>query len=504
MWFPSSRVAMASLALAVAGLAFALHQGTQVTAQTPPREESIVDTLRSWGKPDVTLFLTGHQHGYIEPCGCTGLANQKGGLARRDTLLTQIREQLGWDVLPLDAGNQVRRTGPQAAIKLQMTANALRAMKYAAVGFADDDLRTEFGSLISQVLESTDDLGRSDLFVCANVNILDSVATHRVLEEGGIRLGVTSVLGPKAVKKVPQGDIQISEPVAALKRSLGAMKAEGCSFTVVLAAATDEEARTLAKQVPGIDLIVVTDGAGEPRFPPEQVNGTTIVQTGTKGMYVGVVGLFNRNGKIQLRYQRCPLDAKLADSRRMLDSMAEYQKTLEEIIKREGFAGLGIAPKPHFRDQFVGSETCGDCHTQAYEKWLETPHHHATQSIAEPTERSEIHRHFDPECLSCHVTGWEPQAYLPYKSGYVDLQQSAHLHGNGCENCHGPGKSHVAAESDGADEATIKRLRQQMRLPLEKAEERCAHCHDGDNSPEFHKPGAFEKYWEAVAHPWKD
>ncbi len=39
-----------------------------------------------WSTPSVVLLVTGQQHGYIEPCGCTKLANQKGGLARRHTL----------------------------------------------------------------------------------------------------------------------------------------------------------------------------------------------------------------------------------------------------------------------------------------------------------------------------------------------------------------------------------------------------------------------------------
>ena len=41
---------------------------------------------------------------------------------------------------------------------------------------------------------------------------------------------------------------------------------------------------------------------------------------------------------------------------------------------------------------------------------------------------------------------------------------------NGCENCHGPGSAHVAAEQDGADEAAVTRLREEMRLSLADAE----------------------------------
>jgi len=56
-------------------------------------------------------------------------------------------------------------------------------------------------------------------------------------------------------------------------------------------------------------------------------------------------------------------------------------------------------------------------------------------------------RHFDPECLSCHVTGWEPQKYFPYESGIENLKETPDLVGNGCENCHGPADSHAAAEN---------------------------------------------------------
>src|SRR5688500_7441195 len=43
------------------------------------------ELFAEWPKPVVALVVTGQQMGYIEPCGCTGLENQKGGLARRHT-----------------------------------------------------------------------------------------------------------------------------------------------------------------------------------------------------------------------------------------------------------------------------------------------------------------------------------------------------------------------------------------------------------------------------------
>ncbi len=70
---------------------------------------------------------------------------------------------------------------------------------------------------------------------------------------------------------------------------------------------------------------------------------------------------------------------------------------------------------------------------------------------------------------------------------------------NGCENCHGPGSAHVEAE-DGDDRALQERFREEMRLPLDRARDKCLECHDIDNSPDFHADGAFEEYWEKVKH----
>jgi hypothetical protein len=50
----------------------------------------------------------------------------------------------------------------------------------------------------------------------------------------------------------------------------------------------------------------------------------------------------------------------------------------------------------------------------------------------------------------------------------------------------------------------IEKLRDDMKLPLARAEEKCMECHDIDNSPDFHKDGAFQAYWERIKHYGKD
>jgi hypothetical protein len=179
----------------------------------------------------------------------------------------------------------------------------------------------------------------------------------------------------------------------------------------------------------------------------------------------------------------------------MHNLLVAYQGQLQE----RGFDGLGLTPTAHPSGRtFVGSKVCSECHTKAAKKWSETPHSHATQSLVD----SDPPRQFDPECLSCHATGWEPQKFYPFASGFQSLEKTPLLTDNGCENCHGPGSAHVAVE---LGELSVtpqeqKKLQEQMRLPLEKAEARCLECHDLDNSPEF----KFDIYWPKVEHYGKD
>jgi hypothetical protein len=256
-------------------------------------------------------------------------------------------------------------------------------------------------------------------------------------------------------------------------------------------------------KVAGIDLVVTAGGYGEPTLLAEPIKDSkaVMVQVGTKGMYGGIVGLFD-DATTPIRYQKIAISSQFKDSDRMLKQFAAYQDRLKEA----GFSGLGLTPALHpSTRKFVGSETCGECHTQAYDIWQDSPHFHATDSIvAANNDRGGIERHYDPECVSCHVTGWNPQQFSPFLSGYTSLEESKHLLGSGCENCHGPGSAHVEAEQGTATTEEQTEYRQEMILTLAKAEAKCMECHDFDNSPDFHAPGAFDKYWEQVKHYGKD
>jgi hypothetical protein len=465
-------------------------------AEALPKGVEGPEDYRTWERPEIALVVTGQQHGYIEPCGCTGLERQKGGMARRFTFMKQLREK-GWNLVPVDAGNQVRRFGQQPAIKLQQSVKALQAMNYRAVGFGPDDIRLGVGDLLA-VAAGDDD----SMFASANVVLIDPtlMPKTKVIETEGRKIGVTSVLDPDALGDVPKNDEILIEPMKeATRTALDELKAASSDFKVLLYFGKEEAGQQLVRDVPGFDLLVAAGGYGEPTFRAEPIKDskTRMIVTGSKGMYAGLVGVYPDKS---IKYARVPLTHEFKDAPEMRQLMKEYQDQLRDI----GLDGLGLLPPiPHLSGyKFVGSEKCGECHTTAYEIWQGTPHAEATEHIVHPPEeRGDVARHFDPECITCHVTGWNNVEFYPYESGYLSLEASGHLTGSGCENCHGPGSEHVAAETDGAADEILTKFRDAMRLPLEKAREKCMECHDLDNSPDFHETDAFEDiYWPEVEH----
>ncbi len=459
-----------------------------------------------WKDPLFVFFVTGSQTGYIEPCGCTGLENQKGGLSRRDTFLTSIRQR-GWSVLPIDGGGQVFRVskdssdprrGRQADIKFRWTASAFSLLEYQAVAFGADDLLLNVGDGLLQPL-----IDKKGMFVSANVDIFnDYDVKYKTVTVKNRKIGITAVLGDENARNVNNEEIKISEAIPSLKAVSVQMKAEKCDFMVLISHASLEESRIIAKAVPDFSLIVTSGGFGEPTFQPEKIGASSLmVQVGTKGMYAGLFGVFD-NPREPWKYQRVALSSQFEDSPRITELFGKYQDELKMVTVE----GLGKRPMTHpSTREFIGSEKCGECHTTALEIWKKTPHAHATDSIVQPPQRA-MARHFDPECLACHVTGWNPQNFAPYRTGYESLETTPHMVANGCENCHGPGAKHAGAELGDfeADDEMIKKLRNEMKLPLDRASDKCAVCHDFDNSPDFHKPNAFEAYWDKVKHYGKE
>ena len=492
---------------------------TEAPAQPVPPAAPAKDGLyRDWPAPQVALVLSGEQEGYLEPCGCAGFENMKGGLTRRHECVKELLAK-GWPVVGLDAGGQLnlRRHGKEAELQFQTTVDSLKAMGYQAIGFGTSDLLLPPEMLLSATaaVKNPKDPSKLDTpFVSANVGIFgfddNRLPTYRVIEAGGLKIGVTTVLGEKEqaeVKKIRgnnQGEIEGIEflsPTDALKKVLPKLQEKKCDRLILLVYASAADASDLAKAFPEFQIVVSADSANGAEPPAEAgaVSGTNVplIEVGHKGSHVVVVGLYD-DAKTPIRYQRVPMDNRFKESPEMIVLKAEMQSQLKIL----GWEGLELKPQPQPTGRkFAGSDECATCHTQADAVFQKTPHAHAFATL-EKLNPPRIH---DPECVSCHVTGWNFQGFYPYESGFGSHEKTPKLENNGCENCHGPGKEHADAETNGnAPPAKLNALRAQLRLPMErdKNKENCAQCHDGENSPKFDKE--FDAYWEKIFHKGKN
>jgi hypothetical protein len=445
-----------------------------------------------WPKPKLALVITGMEAGYLEPCGCAGLDRMKGGMSRRETFFQELRRK-GWPVVALDVGGLVQGFGRQAELKFHTAVEGKLKMRYDAIAFGTDDLRLPAGELVA-VAASVND--KPSPFVAANVGLLgkpgEITPQSRVIEAGRLKIGVTAVLGKQYQKDIHNDEIEMSDPAAALEKIVPDLKKKA-DYLVLLAHATLKESEELGKKFPAFNVVVTSDGPAEPPDKPQVIAGSKnlLISVGYKGQNAVVLGLFD-DADQPFRYQRVPLDSRFPNSPDMKMLMAAYQEQLKAI----GFVGLGLRsvayPQSETYGRFIGSQKCQSCHEKSYDIWKKSGHGHAYQTLVDLNPP----RNFDPECVSCHVTGWNPGRFFPYASGYESREKTPHLINVGCEDCHGPGEKHAAAESGGNEELQKKLRKAMVITKAESKKQQCYTCHDLDNSPDFD----FDKYWPFVEH----
>lgn len=522
-------VAVATVALLVVGGSSWLSSGTDGQKQVaeggpdsedgPRADDATLQPPRfnSWPQPAAVLVLTGEEHGYLEPCGCS--EKQSGGMAHRSSLVKQLRGK-GWDVAGLGLGGTVKRARKQSQYKFSAITDAMRMLDYRGTGLGPEELRLQPDFLISEQVPADDGsaglafLGANEIFF-GIPDLPGGPQKSIVFELGGVKIGAAMILGESQQQGLfPEGasaDVTFTPAKDALGTVVEQFADEGTAFNVLLSYASLNESRALAKEFPQFDVVVSAGGPEDPHGDPEKVGDSLLVTVGHKGKYVGVLGVSPQDARQPVRYELVELDAKRFEHDPAMDEiMHEYQNTLADNLSAV-FADLSEAPAPG-GGTYVGAKKCAECHKQAYAKWSTSKHAAAYHSLAKGRENYSgtwVDRSRDPECLSCHVTGWNPQEVYPYLSGFLPQEIAAEhsephrfdlLQGQQCENCHGPGSMHVGVfERWNQDSKSVGQAElAQARASVKRAwtEDLCIRCHDYENSPDF----KFEEYWEKIDH----
>lgn len=499
---PKSEKAPSSIILA--GAETKAKPADKAATERPPEP-----LLKGWEVPAAAIVLSGEQIGYLEPCGCS--AKQSGGFARRGDLFEQLKARQ-WPVAAFDLGGTLKRSRKHDLLKFQAILEGFGLMHYQALGLGPAELRLGAEQLLS--LHSPE---KGLAFLSSNVVFFGSsdIGTplpYKIVEINGVKIGVTSVLGEFYRDQVipresndPNPAITVSDAGAGAAAAYEKMKADQPDLTVLLSYCKVDETRALAKKVPGFDIIITAGGPEEPLHKTEQLGKSMLVQVGTKGKHVAIVGYYPDNPKEKLKFELVDLDKfRFKNNPAMIKLMQDFQDVLTDEKLAETEPGVAHESGAGF----TGAAKCGECHKKAYAKWKTTEHAKAFDDLKTGPrhytyEGKWIPKPHDVECLACHVTGWDPREVVKFDTGFESFEKTKHLAGQQCENCHGPGSEHVKVEEllkktrKGNDPAiAIWRRKLHLDTTMMQKETGCYKCHDGDNSPKFN----FAEYYKKIEH----
>ncbi len=453
-----------------------------------------------WETPDLALVFTGMTNGYIEPCGCAGMERMKGGLSRRNTFLKELRNDKNWNVATIDTGQITVGFGVQEELKFDMAMNAFNLMDYDAIGLGKGELR--FPAYFLLTFTAPTSTPTSSLFTSANIGVYGYHETYtlpyKIIDRGGQRIAVTSVVCGDETTQRRDENLLYEAPEKKLLELMPKLKKEKCDKYILIVHGTEQESLKLAKQFPIFNYVVTSDTPSEPPAEARSIGkDQSMIEVGEKGKFAVVIGLY-KDGST--RYQRVALDSRYESSVEITLLMKDYQSILRNLITTKGYrGGLGVnparSPQAEVLGKYVGSQKCRSCHEDAYRVWAKSRHANAWKSLKETANPP---RDYDPECISCHVVGWDGLQHFPYVDGYSSEKKTPELLNVGCESCHGPGERHMAAEL-GNNESLQERIRTTMRLG-DNVKKVCYLCHDGDNSPSFD----FDEYYPLIEHAETD
>ncbi|MDE0688557.1 MAG: multiheme c-type cytochrome [Candidatus Poribacteria bacterium] len=374
--------------------------------------ENVLAVLKSPEPPSVVILYTGGTRSHLEPCGC--YQEQSGGLPRRAYLVSEIRKH-GIPTLVVDAGDIFDGTEDIDFQRCQINLKAMSMMEYDAVALGQNDRNYGDAYLIEQrAAASFPFLGENAIYA--------QVAVVKTVGELSIVIASTST-----ESELPNADVSIA---------LGTHPSEQLSNADILISPERMEHR-------------------------QQTDGPLWVGSTSEGKTLGFLALWvNADGKLSRHHAaQLALTGDVPEDESVRQLLTDfYQKAAQSSEHKPLFAEQRLEQDP--QNGYVSATACQRCHEQEYLQWSATRHAFAFETLLKKE------RYFDPNCVSCHTTGFG------YQTGFQIGDETSTFKGVQCETCHGPGKQHV-----GNPKKSNIRSGEETSL--------CLTCHDTKHSPGF-------------------
>ena len=374
--------------------------------------ENVLAVLKSPKPPSVVILYTGGTKSHLEPCGC--YREQSGGLPRRAFLISQIRQE-GIPTLLVDAGNVFDGTEDIDTQRCQVNLKAMSVMGYDAIALSQNDLNYGDAYLIERrAAASFPFLDEDDAY--AQPSILQTV-----------------------------GELSIAVVPVSTRR-------EFSDTNLMIALGTPN-----STEHPNIDVII----SPEEVEPNQQMNSPIWVGSTPEGKTLGFLALWvNADGELTQHYAaQLALTGDVPEDESVRQLLTDFYRGVAQSSEHKPLF-VNQVLEQQAKNGYVAASACQDCHEQEYLQWSATRHAFAFETLLKKE------RYFDPNCVSCHTTGFG------YQTGFQIGDETSTFKGVQCETCHGPGKQHV-----GNPKKTNIRRATDTSL--------CLTCHDTKHSPGF-------------------
>ncbi|MDC1121904.1 multiheme c-type cytochrome [Nitrospinaceae bacterium] len=403
------------------------------------------------------VVYTGNLLAELKPCGCAKEEDQ-GGIERRMQYLNDIRKSKP-NLLLLDTGDHFKEPTRQGKLKAQTLMTATEKMSYDAVALGERDL--VYGS---KFLEN-----HPIPFISSNITLENFPLQKTRIKEfsNGLKVAVMAIVDPDLFYLKNHAGLSISDPEQIVTQEIERIQ-KSADIIVLLTHMEKEKALNYLDK-DGVDIVInghISNETDTVDMKPIYKAKKVFVQSSPRGQKMGELHItLDEMGKITFEQDMVKLDSSINKDPEMLKLYQRYNDEVEAIF----FESLTAKRNKDKVSVYAGDTVCKNCHSVAHDKWSSSRHGRAYETLRK------INKAFDPECLICHVVGYNTAG------GFISELDTPELKNVQCEVCHGAGKKHASAPAPDFGN---------------NAHKACKNCHVKNHSPKFN----FTQYWPKIKH----
>jgi len=308
----------------------------------------------AWADFTLTILHTNDFHDRFEPingsnstCGEEDAAANEcfGGIARLVTAAAEARERAGENVVLLDAGDQFQGSLFYQQYKGDVAAEFMNQLGYDAMAIGNHEFDDGPQGLRDFLDQAEFPVISANVDASQEPALADRFGRSTVVEVGGERVGIVSVLALDTPETSSPGPNVVFQPVAdAAQAEIDALTEQGVNKIILVSHVGLPEDQRLAGSLTGADVIVgghshtllsntQEDAAGP---YPVMVGQVPVVTAFAYGKFLGELRVtFDDEGNVvSAEGEPILLDASVAEDEAALARVQELAQPLEEIRNR--------------------------------------------------------------------------------------------------------------------------------------------------------------------------